>query len=159
MPRDLSSYSNIIGNVENDVLSAVLGKNHSKLREVIKNSNLNEQDDEGNTCLHYVVRMASEAEQNNDAKASMWFQSVADYLVNHGAKTNLLNGDNEIVEFVNFADEQDGGDDDLGGDNNKLPGGDGNDDISGKWNGGARRRRRSSSRSSSRRSSSRRSKP
>ena len=26
MPRDLSSYSNIIGNVENDVLSAVLKK-------------------------------------------------------------------------------------------------------------------------------------
>ena len=52
MPRDLSSYSKIVGNVENDVLSAVLGKNHSKLREVIKNSNLNDQDDEGNTCLH-----------------------------------------------------------------------------------------------------------
>ena len=29
MPRDLSSYSKIIGNVENDVLNAVLGKNHS----------------------------------------------------------------------------------------------------------------------------------
>ena len=96
MPHHLTSYFNTLSIDSNDIMNAVINKNHSNLREIIKKTDINSQDENGNTCLHYIVKMASEAENTNDAKSSMWFQSVADYLVNHGAKTDLLN--NEKIE-------------------------------------------------------------